>query len=156
MSIRYRKVHTHIWNQEGFASLSNEAKLSYFYIITHPNMTSLGAMRGSIRGVSSELSVKVQSVEELLDKHLICPCPTTSTIYVRDFVKWQSPESPNVVKAWGKSMHLIPEGNLKREAIADAKAYVEGLTKAFQVAFTKAFEEGRMEAFAEDGMEVFA
>ena len=52
---RYRKVDPRIWNDAKFASLTDAGKLVFFFLLTHPNMTALGAMRHSIPGMAAEL-----------------------------------------------------------------------------------------------------
>ncbi len=42
---RYRKVETRIWNDATFRSLSDDGKLLFLFVLTHPSQTSLGAMR---------------------------------------------------------------------------------------------------------------
>jgi hypothetical protein len=138
---RYRKIHCTIWNEERFASISNNAKLAYFYILTHPNMTALGAMRGTANGIAAELGVSTSAVNELLNIHLVQYDPATSCLYVPDFIEWQAPESTNVVKAWAKSFDLIPDGIFKRQVVLEAHAYIRTLSTPFQVAFDKALKE---------------
>ena len=52
----YRKVSTRIWNDERFMSLPDTSKFVFLFLLTHPNMTSIGAMRGTIPGLAAELS----------------------------------------------------------------------------------------------------
>jgi len=51
----WRKIDTKIWNDRKFMALSGDAKLAFFFILTHPAMTSLGGMRGTLEGLASEL-----------------------------------------------------------------------------------------------------
>lgn len=138
---RYRKVHCTIWNEERFASMSNNAKLAYFYILTHPNMTALGAMRGTASGIATELGMSNSPVNELLSKNLVHYDQFSSCLYVPEFIEWQAPESTNVVKAWAKSFDLIPDGIFKRQVVIDAHAYISTLSRPFQLAFEKALIE---------------
>ena len=147
MKQRFRKVHTAMWNEPLFSSLSNEAKLAFFYIITHQNMTAIGAMRGTVSGIASELKVKVKSVNELVDCHFIYADEDHATIYVRGFIKWQEPQSVNCVKAWADSRKWIPEGPLKRHALDDAEAYIDTRTEPFKRAFYDAMKDDK-----EDGI----
>ena len=54
---KYRKVDPRIWNDEKFRSLSKDGKLVFFFLLTHPYQTSLGAMRGTLRGLAAELGL---------------------------------------------------------------------------------------------------
>lgn len=138
---RYRKVHCTIWNEERFARVSNNAKLAYFYILTHPNMTALGAMRGTASGIAAELGIPTSAVNELLNCHIVQYDPSSACLYIPDFIGWQTPESTNVVKAWAKSFDLIPDGIFKRQVVLEAHAFIKTLSMPFQVAFEKALKE---------------
>ncbi len=51
----FRKIDVRIWNDAKFQSLADEGKLIFFLLLTHPNMTALGAMRCSLDGLLAEL-----------------------------------------------------------------------------------------------------
>lgn len=52
---RFRKIDPRIWNDEKFRTLSDKGKLAFLFILTHPAMTCLGAMRASFEGLAAEL-----------------------------------------------------------------------------------------------------
>ena len=52
---RYRKVDCRVWNDEKFRVLSDDAKLVWLFLLTHPYMTPIGGMRATIPGLASEL-----------------------------------------------------------------------------------------------------
>lgn len=52
---KYRKVDPRIWNDGKFMDLSDSGKLALFFVLTHPNMTAVGAMRHTIPGLAAEL-----------------------------------------------------------------------------------------------------
>lgn len=41
----FRKIDVRIWNDAKFRALSHHGKLTFIMLLTHPNMTALGAMR---------------------------------------------------------------------------------------------------------------
>lgn len=51
---RYRKIDVRIWNDAKFRDLSDNAKLVFFFLLIHPNITALGAMRATIAGLAAE------------------------------------------------------------------------------------------------------
>jgi len=51
---RYRKIDTRIWNDEKFRAFSDDAQLIFLFLLTHPHMTALGAMRATIPGLAAE------------------------------------------------------------------------------------------------------
>ena len=141
----YRKIDVRIWNDAKFISLSNSAKLIFLFLITHPQMTALGAMRATPQGLAAELQMTPEAFAEAfaealaqgLAKHDRDAC----CIWLPNFLKYQSAESPNVLRNWVKQVEYIPECSLKTLAVAGLRAYAEGLSKGFLKAFTEAFPE---------------
>lgn len=140
---RYRKIDSRIWNDQKFRELSDSAKLMFFMLLTHPSMTALGAMRGTLSGLAEEIGWEPEAFREAfreaLSKGMAEHDPKAAFIGLPNFLKYNPPESPNVVKAWVSALDLIPECSLKTRAIARAKAFTEGLGEAFQKAFREAF-----------------
>lgn len=139
---RYRKIDPKVWNDQKFMSLTNNGKLIFFYILTHPALAACGAMRASIPGLAAELKWDEkdfrEAFHELLDKDMLKHDSEACFIWFPKFLKYNRPESPNVTKAWATSLDYLPECSMKTELIQMVKVFLEGLNKAFQ----KAFEEG--------------
>jgi hypothetical protein len=139
----YRKIDTRIWNDEKFNSLSNDGKLSFLFVLTHPNMTSLGAMRATIEGLASEIDVFREAFMEAFDKGMLKADTKAKLIHAPNFLKYNKPESPNVVRAWGKAYDMLPECESKELIYSMVKAsvkdYGEGFAKAFKEAFTEEY-----------------
>ena len=100
----YRKIYTKIWNDEKFRSFSDGGKLVFFFLLTHPGMTSIGAMRGTIPGLAAELGWTTEAFREAFQeayaKGIVEHDERASFIGLPNFLKYNKPESPNVVKAW--------------------------------------------------------
>ena len=137
----YRKIDPRMWNDEKFRTLSTEGKLAFVLLLTHPHMTALGAMRATIPGLAAELGGKgfAEAFREVFAKGLAKHDEKASCVYLPRFLKYNKPESPNVVKAWAHSIDLIPECHLKSELIQEVKAYAEALPEAFSKALPEAF-----------------
>lgn len=139
----YRKIDPRIWNDEKFRTLSDNGKLVFFMLLTHPHMTALGAMRATIPGLACELGwttkAFAEAFGEALSKAMVKHDAEASLIALPSFLKYNPPESPNVVKAWQWGYDSLPECPLKAHIIQEAKAFTEGLTEAFAKAFDKAF-----------------
>lgn len=140
---RYRKIDPRIWNDAKFSALSDKGKLAFFMLLTHPNMTSIGAMRGTLPGLASELGWKTEAFaeafDEVLSKGMAEHDAKSCFIALPKFIQYNLPESPNVVKAWVGSLDLLPECTLKNRVIARARVYAEGLNKGFAEALPDAF-----------------
>jgi hypothetical protein len=67
---RYRKIDPRIWNDAKFRDLSDRGKLAFLFILTHPHMTSLGAMRGSLSGLATELGWSEKAFREAFGEAL--------------------------------------------------------------------------------------
>ena len=133
---KYRKIDPRIWNDAKFNSLSLQAKLAFIFMLTHPNLTSLGAMRTTINGLVAELNgVSEKAFKEVLSKGLFKVDNANCILWFPNFLRYNRPESPNVVKNWVTSLDLIPECPLKVEMLELTKGFLEGLDEAFQKAW---------------------
>lgn len=55
---KYRKIFPVIWNDEKFRVLSDDGKLLFFMLLTHPITTAIGTLRANIPGLSAEIGWK--------------------------------------------------------------------------------------------------
>ena len=146
---KYRKIDTRIWNDEKFREASLSCQHLFLFILTHPSLTPLGAMRASAVGLMDELDWEAKGFPEAfqeafaegLAKAFWKHDRKARILWVPKFLKYNAPESPNVIKAWAKCLDDIPESPLKIEAIQSAKDYAEGLTEGYAKAFREAFAE---------------
>lgn len=139
----FRKIDVRIWNDAKFNDLSHLGKLTFLLLVTHPSMTMLGAMRATQAGLAEELKASpeafAEAFAEVLSKGLAKADPKASCIWLPNFLRYQSAESPNVLKSWVKQVEFIPECELKTLAVAGLKAFAEGLGEGFAKAFREAF-----------------
>lgn len=140
---RHRKVSVVIWTDIKFVSLSDDAKLLFLYLLTHPHQTSLGAMQATMGGLADERGWLPERLSkafaEVTRKGMANYDPRARCLWLPNFLKYNGPESPNVVKAWFGALDLIPECSLKSSAIQRAKAILEDYDETFREAFDKAF-----------------
>lgn len=146
---RFRKIDPRIWNDAGFRQLSDQGKLAFFFLITHPNMTSLGAMRATPEGLAAELGWSAEAFREAFgeafQQGMVEEDGKAHLIALPNFIRYNAPESPNVVKAWAGSVDLLPECGLKDHTLQRAKAFAEGMSEAFAEAFAKAMPNKKKE-----------
>jgi hypothetical protein len=146
MAGRYRKVEARIWNDAKFQSLSELGKLVFLFLLTHPNLTMLGAMRATVPGLAAELGTEFEAFREAFDegcrKGMVKHDAQASLVWMPNFLRYNKPESPNVVKSWPAAWELLPECRLKFELAQCVRNFVKGLTQAFQEAFAEAFAKG--------------
>lgn len=164
----YRQIDTRIWNDAKFSSLSKDAKLAFLFALTHPHMTMLGAMRANFSGLAAEIGVPVEAFQEVFQKgfqeeysdglhedpregpqdglqggsgRMLEYDPDVSFLWFPNFLRYNKPQSPNVVKSWVHAFDLLPECALKSRLFKHARAAAEGRGKAFAKAFHEAFEK---------------
>ena len=140
---KYRKIDVRIWNDAKFRDLSHNAKLVFFFLLTHPNMTALGAMRSTLSGLAEELDFELEvfreAFREAFAKGMVKHDSKACLIALPNFIKYNQPESPNVVKAWVNSLDLLPECDLKNAVISLSANALKGYSKAFREALPEAF-----------------
>lgn len=149
----YRKIDVRIWNDEKFCGLSDDGKLCFLFILTHPHLTALGAMRATVGGLADEL----HWTPARFARAWAGVCPTlvqhddrASCLWVPKFLHYNQPESPNVVRAWAKALDAIPECRLRRSAVATAAEVCESMRKGKAKGFLKAFHEAFRQVLHDD------
>jgi len=147
---RYRKVSCQIWLDQKFLSLSDDGKLVFMLILTHPNLTSFGAMKASPASLTDELGWLTERLseafQEVLAKGLVHYDTSARLLVLPNFIKHNKPASPNVVTSWLGGYKELPECALKDELFHVLKGYAEAMSEAFQEAFRKAFGEASRKA----------
>ena len=142
---RYRKISPCIWNDAKVRGLSDKGKLTLFLLLTHPNMTSLGALRANLPGLACELgwrtSVFARAFRELLDCGMARQDADAQLIWFPKFLKHNAPESPNVVRGWAAAFEELPECPLKLDVLAGAWATLAAFGEGFREAFREVFGE---------------
>jgi hypothetical protein len=69
-------------------------------------------------------------------------------VWIPKAIYHNHPESPNVVRSWGKHWDEVPNVALKAEAYSNLSKAIAELGEGFAKAFREAFREPLMEAFA--------
>lgn len=143
---RYRKIDPRIWNDQKFHALSDDGKLSFLLLLTHPSMTCLGAMRATPAGLGAELGWPLPRFEEAIGESVAAGTVEINRgacfIGLPNFLKYNEPEGPNsVTNAWVKALDLIPECAEKGALIGKCRAYLETRSNAFRHAIGDAIRE---------------
>jgi uncharacterized phage protein (TIGR02220 family) len=144
---RYRTVHCKIWSDDVFPFLDDDTKLVVLHLLTTPLSTPFGLYKASVGALADEMRWERERYRKAFmkasgkafakpflkydERHLLCLIP--------NFLKYNPPGSPNVLKSWSKVYSELPDCALKVEFYDTLKAFLEGYDKAFQKAFTEAF-----------------
>lgn len=135
----YRKIDIRIWNDEKFNDLSHMGKLAFIFFLTHPNLTPVGAMRATVIGLADELESLPEAFDEAIAKGMLRVDKKAKILCAPNFLKYNKPESPNVIKAWAKAFEYIPECELKNELYQYILDLREGLPEGFYKVFDDVF-----------------
>jgi len=142
---KFRKIDTRIWTDSKFRDLSDDGKFVFFALLTHPNLTSVGAMRGTLGGLAEEIGWLPERLrkgfQEASSKGMVKHDGRAHLIVLPRFIRYNSPESPNVIRGWGQAYEQLPECPLKDELFHMIKEYTEAYTEGFRKAFAEAFRQ---------------
>lgn len=145
---KYRKVDPRIWNDAKFQTLSDDGKLVLFFLLTHPHMTALGAMRHTIAGMGAELDWSHEAFreafEEVQQQGIVKHDAKACMVWLPKFLRYNPPESPNVLKAWSAAVDTLPECDLFFQMIREVKDFSDGMSEGFRKAFRQSFGEASL------------
>lgn len=144
---RYRKVEVRTWGDEKFRSLSALPPCGqglWLFLITGPHTGPIpGLFRAGRAAMAEELDWELEAFDkafqEVFHQGMVKADFKARVMWVPNAIKHNRPESPNVVKSWAAEFDLIPECDLKREALEHLRASVYALGEAFGKAFNETF-----------------
>lgn len=174
----YRKIDCRISNDKKFRELSVEGKLAWYTILSRRDLAPIGAFKASFESLTIEQrgneylneglqkdlpkafsEVFIQALNELLSKGLIKYDSESFLIYVPNFLKYNFPENPNVVKSWNSALDSLPECDLTNHVLAKSSeiilnsqrdSFIKALPKEFVEAYQKGFAKDLPKGFTKD------
>lgn len=166
----YRKIDCRISNDKKFRELSVEGKLAWYTILSRRDLAPIGAFKASFESLAIEQrgneylnkgfdkafgEAFLEALYELSSKGLIKYDPEAFLIYVPNFLRFNFPENPNVVKSWNSVLDSLPECELTNYALAKSTEIIlnsqkDSFFKALPKEFVEAFEKGYGKGFPED------
>lgn len=124
---KFRKVDPRVWLDAKFTALSDDGKLAFLMLLTHPGMTAVGAIRGSVAALADDLGWPPERLakpfRELSVKGMAKHDAKARLTVLPNFLKHNTPENPNVMKAWIGGLDDLPECSLKSDVIAALYRY---------------------------------
>jgi hypothetical protein len=109
---RYCKVDPRIWNDQKFRKLNDQGKIAFFFLLTHPHMTAIGAMRAMIAGLAAELGWTTDAMQDA----------------IRDAIRHGMVVAK---KAWPAALELLPECPEKRDLAIRCKKVLQEIGPNF-------------------------
>lgn len=142
---RYRKIDPRIWNDAKFSSLSNDAKLLFIFLLTSPQTQMIGAVPMRAESVAAELNFDMERYgiryQELYDVG-IAEYDDRGLYWVKNFLKYNSPDNPKVVISWRECLDFLPECPLLRKIVDSAYAHCLSRGEQYVSAFKKGISNG--------------
>lgn len=160
----YSKIYRKIWLDAKFRALSDDGKMLFLFLLTCPDS---GTMPGLLRMGKAGLAESLDWSQDRLAKALPEVFPKAlpkafakgfpeafrgalavadweaRLVYLPNALRYNLPQSPNVVRSWSDQWDALPECELKDVAY---EAYFEAM-KALGEAFAKAFREALAKPF---------
>ena len=132
---RYTRLYRRIWSDEAFLKLSDQGKLLWFAISTHPHQTALGAMRASAPGLGTDLGWAVKHtgnvLRELEAAGFVDISHIPPIIVLVHFIHDNPPDNRNVIKGWRVPWSELPDGDVKTRLHSRIVELLAGLSDAW-------------------------
>lgn len=129
---RYRKIDVRMWNDRKFRELSDNAKLVFILLLTHPDTTQIGTIRTRVSNLADELGwqrdAMSRAIQEVTLNGMIDADEKAGLMVINNFLKYNAPSSPNAFKSWRELIDLMPECDLLDRHVASLKAFVDSLS----------------------------
>lgn len=147
--MRYRMLDVRIWCDEKFRSLTPlkpSGQALFLYLLSNPHTTSIpGLYRAGAGAMAEELAWSLvgfqRALKEVMEQGLVKADLKARVIFIPNAIKYNKPQSPNVVRSWAMHWDEIPECSLKNEAYYTLQSFVQGLGKAFVLAFDEVLSQ---------------
>jgi hypothetical protein len=121
-----------MWNDRKFRELSDNGKLAFILLLTHPDTTQIGTIRTRVSNLADELGwqrdAMSHAIQEVTLNGMIDADEKAGLIVINNFLKYNAPSSPNAFKSWCELIDLMPECDLLDKHVARLKTFVDGLS----------------------------
>jgi len=139
---RYRKIEVRTWSDEKFRRLSPmqpSGRALWLFLLTGPHTGPIpGLFRAGRASMAEELEWSLEAFDErfreLCAEGMVNADFKARLVWLPNAIKHNPPDNPNVVKSWVQEVDLLPECDLKTEALASIRGYLETRGEAFVAA----------------------
>lgn len=140
---RYRKIEVRTWADERFRGLSPiqpSGQGLWFFLLTGPHTGPIpGLFRAGRAAMAEELDWGMEAFDKAfqeVSEHGMAKADFKARlVWLPNALKHNKPESPNVVRSWRVEMELLPECDLKNEAIERIRENLESIGPSYVAAF---------------------
>lgn len=140
----YGKVESTFWRDERIITLSSEARYLFLYLLTTPHRNMLGlyylpAIYACYDMGWDENRLK-NSLDELVGIQAVKYDSETSMVFIRNYLKYNTPSNPNQVKGIIAKLNEIPKTNLTYDFLEVVKQLeANGLEHLRAITLSKPF-----------------
>lgn len=140
---RYRKIEVRTWADERFRRLSPiqpSGQGLWFFLLTGPHTGPIpGLFRAGRAAIAEELDWDVEAFDkafqEVIENGMAKADFKARLVWLPNALKHNKPESPNVVRSWRVELDLLPECDLKNEALSHIREILESIGPSYVQAF---------------------
>jgi hypothetical protein len=133
---KYRKVETRIWDDEKFRAWSRDEKLLFLFLLTHREMTAIGAMRALWPGLAEEIGYPIDTLRDTLSRlsryGSVEGSERDRIIILPNFLKYNPPENPKVCVHMGSCFESLPDCELKCKHLKRIRDTLDTLPKGYR------------------------
>ncbi len=141
--MRYRKISCSIWNDDKFPFASDDCQIVIFHLLSTPLSTPFGLYKASVAALAEEKRWTkgryASALNEAIKTDFVKYDAKHHVIYIPNFLRYNPPHNPNVLRSWSEPFKEIPSSSLKDEFFQALVARIESYSEAFREAFSKAF-----------------
>lgn len=138
-----------MWSDERFRRLSPlppSGQSLWFFLLTGPHTGPIpGLFRAGRAAMAEELDWPLEAFDEAFgeafQEGMAKADFKARLVFLPNAIKHNRPESPNVVRGWRSELSLLPECDLKNEAIAHLMAELENMGEPYARALSEALGE---------------
>lgn len=146
---RYRKIEVRTWSDEKFRALSGippSGQGLWFFLLTGPHTTAIpGLFRAGRAGMAEELGWEPEAFDEAFrevsNQGMAKADFKAKLVWLPKAIQHNKPESPNVVRGWRVELDLLPECDLKQQALAGIREALEAAGSSYVEAFDELFSK---------------
>src|SRR5258708_6406366 len=115
--MRYRTINVRIWGDQKFRALTPlkpSGQALFLYLLTNPHTTNIpGLYCVGAAALAEELGWSLEdfkkALDEVLAQRLVMVDLEARVILIPNSIKYNKPQSPNVVRSWATWWNEIPE-----------------------------------------------
>lgn len=128
---KYRKVTTQLWGDDRFRALTDDSKLLFVYLLTHPSLTPFGVLPASMDDLANGLSWDAERITKAfreIPKSMAERDEVDSCVFLPNYLRHNPPANPKQIGGW-KSVLLIRACPIRDKAVRAMKKCLNGHAK---------------------------